>query len=923
MAENSTSVIITSDDTQQKPLPEGTYIKLANNMGYMRLRKTRSVLRMHKYGRDDAQKQMYSDILFYHPFQEEKELPINDFDKCVELFSEMDPGEERKPLDQQRTKIQKVKEKLFPFKRHVEEARDLLKDLPDSRPQHLCDQLDPENEMENAELAAEGIVEAEEFAARDPGIMPNDGTSSSLAAKDMYRRIDISNKNQMRRSARQLDKEQRMGFDEYIKFSKMTTQSVANPVNKMPKPANIVMHGGAGTGKSKVIDDISSWSEFWLRVDINRDPSHPQVIKVAPTGRAAKVIKGLTIHSAFGMNFGNKHMSLGDTIRDIRRTQLTHLRIVIIDEMSMVKADMLYQLDLRLQEVMQSDEVFGGVSVLLSGDLMQLKPVQAKWIFEEPAGKDFKIFHSSNPLWEQFQAIELVQNHRQGEDKIYADILNRMRVGENTEEDFRVLSSRVNSEDPADAWFFFGWRKMVHGKNITELNQLNTALFSFKARHSQNSLIYIDEFGLINDTAFHDQLDLKVGARVMLIHNTDLGDGLINGSTGYVRGFMQSNGSQATDSLHVNMVLVEFDDEEDGRELRQKHSHILKSCPLKNVTPIARFKFEHGIGKSGKDHVAKNTIYQFPLTLAWAMTIHKCQGFTIHPPQNMKSDSKSCFQCAMFYVVCGRVQRLNQLYLSSFRREDIKVNAKALAEAKRITEKAKARVAENKFRMTWCAASPSVMKIASLNVQSFGGEEGHIADIKADHTLKEADVFCFSETWLPKGTLEGPTIDGYVSYAASYGRGAGVTVYLKDSIKIVDVRRIVKEEYQLLRLDLQDTVIIAAYRSPSFKTTNNVQHFSKVILDGTHRSKVNMVCGDMNIPFNPHNPCDNLLTSSLHKQGFVQLVKEATHIEGNILDHVYVRPCKNIKILQPLYELHYPYYSDHEAVLVMIKRIFK
>ena len=917
MDDNSAQFIITSDGRQQHSLPEGTFIMLANNMGYMRLRKTPAVLRMHKYGRDDAQKQMYSEILFYRPFRREEELPVN-FEKCLELFSETDIGESRKPLAQQKTKIQKVKELLFPFKNIVEESRGLLQEVPDCRPQHIGDQLDPEAEMENAEHAVEGIIEAEEFAARNPGVMPLEGAS---LAKEKYRRIDISNVSEMRHSARQLDKEQRQAFDEMIRYCKKIRQAIANPANKMPKPPLLKMHGGAGTGKSKVIDDISNWAEYWLRTDNNRDPSHPHIIKVAPTGRAAKVIKGLTIHTAFGMNFGNKHISLGDEIRDLRRTQLSHLKIVIIDEMSMVKADMLYQLNLRLQEVTQIEEPFGGVAVLLSGDLMQLRPVQAKWIFEEPASKDFKAFHSSNPLWELFEAIELIQNHRQGDDKIYADILNRMRVGVNTEDDFRILSSRVISEDPSNAWNFFGWRKMVHDKNICELNKLNTTLFSFKARHSHPSLVYTNEFGMINDTAFHDQLDIKSGARVMLVHNTDLGDGLINGTTGYVRGFIQSNGSEARDSLNVHMILIEFDEEEDGQELRQKYSYILKSCTLKNVTPIARLKFEHSVGKAEKDHVTKNTLYQFPVTLAFALTIHKCQGITIHPPENMRTDSKSCFQGAMFYVACGRVQRLNQLFLSSFRKEDIKINSKALAEAKRITEQAKERLAHNKFRVTWDAPSSSVIKIASLNVQSFGGEEGHIADIKADHTLKEADVFCFSETWLPKGTSKGPKIDGYFSAAASYGRGAGVAVYVKESIKFVHIQSIVKEEYQLLRVELHDIVIIAAYRSPSFNTTRHVEAFTKVIVDGIHMSKVNVVCGDMNIHFNPNQPRNNHLAAKLYSMGFIQLVIEATHIEGNILDHVYVRPCKNIKISKPLYQLYYPNYSDHDAVLVMLKKL--
>ena len=917
---NDAQFVITSDNKHLRPLPKGSYIKLANNMGYMRLRNIPSVLRMHNYSKEDAQKEMYSEILFYRPFRTEQELPNNDFDKCIELFSEMDPGEDMKPIESQKSKIQKVKEKIFPFKRYVQSSRELIQELQDPRPQHIGDQLDPEDVMENEELEAEGISEAGEFAIRDPGIMPTD-VSASSPASEIFRRIDISNKNAMRRSARQLDKEQRQTFNEFMKFCKQKRQSWANPANPMPKAPLLKVHGGAGCGKSKLILDISTWCEHWLQVDSNRDPSHPHVIKVAPTGRAAKVIGGLTIHTAFSMNFGNVHFSLADHKRDIRRSQLSEVQIVIIDEMSMVKSDMLYQLNRRFQEVTQSDDDFGGLSVLLCGDLLQLRPVQAKWIFEEPRNKAFKASYLSNSLWDLFEPIELTQNHRQGEDKPYADLLNRMRKAENTEEDFRLLESRVFSEFPTDSWHFYGWNKLVEAHNTEKINAVSTPLFSFKARHSHPHLLPPPKHGKIADTYFDEVLNLKVGARVMLIRNlVPQSDGLTNGTLGYVRGFIQSNGTRATDSGNVHMILVEFDNEEDGMELRKKYNHLLRSCPLKNVTPIARMKNEHRVGDAKKGHSATNSLLQFPIILAWAMTIHKCQGITVIPPESIRTDTHSCWVGGMAYVVCGRAQRLNQLFLSSFNRNDIKVDLKALQETERLSEQAKNRMKSNTFSLTWCATSPSVLKIAALNIQSLGGEEGHIADIKADHTLQGADILCLCETWLPKGASEGPKIEGCVSYAACNGRGSGVAMYLKDGLKVLDSRPYIRDEFQLLRVEFEYFVIIAAYRSPSFNTRQHYEQFTKVIIDGTHKTKVNIICGDMNIHFNPCSPRDNHLTSSLYDRGFVQLVTEATHIKGHILDHMYVKSCPNIKMRRPLYQLHYPYYSDHEAVLLMLKK---
>ena len=113
-------------------------------------------------------------------------------------------------------------------------------------------------------------------------------------------------------------------------------------------------------------------------------------VKCAPTGRAAVNINGVTLHSAFGFTFGNEHLSLPDKTRDTKRNVYKNLKFLIIDEISMVKADQLYQLDLRLREItMRSDEIFGGVSLLLFGDIMQLRPVMGRYIWCQPQNEAY------------------------------------------------------------------------------------------------------------------------------------------------------------------------------------------------------------------------------------------------------------------------------------------------------------------------------------------------------------------------------------------------------------------------------------------------------------------------------------------------------------------------------------------------------
>ena len=165
-------------------------------------------------------------------------------------------------------------------------------------------------------------------------------------------------------------------------------------------------------------------------------PECPYILVTAPTGTAAANVKGQTLHTAFGFSFGNEHFSLSDKKRDEKRIQLKNLKFVIIDEISMVKSDLLFQLDMRLKEVTQKiDKVFGGVSILAFGDLLQLRPIQARYIFELPKCKDYHLAYYSGSHWQSFEAINLVENHRQNKDKQYAEILNRIRVGELQDED--------------------------------------------------------------------------------------------------------------------------------------------------------------------------------------------------------------------------------------------------------------------------------------------------------------------------------------------------------------------------------------------------------------------------------------------------------------------------------------------------------
>ena len=133
---------------------------------------------------------------------------------------------------------------------------------------------------------------------------------------------------------------------------------------------------------------------------------------------------------------------------------MENLKILIMDEISMVKADMVYQLDLILKEITQKHKkAYGGVMVMAFGDIFQLPPVLGRAPFREPQDSQYAMTHVIEPRWELLKVINLEENHRQGKDREFADVLNRVRIvekGKLSEEDLALLRTRVRPEGHKD-----------------------------------------------------------------------------------------------------------------------------------------------------------------------------------------------------------------------------------------------------------------------------------------------------------------------------------------------------------------------------------------------------------------------------------------------------------------------------------------
>ena len=418
--------------------------------------------------------------------------------------------------------IQHVKQFLMPFAQGVEEARFYVQQAMKNGQEEtkIGDELDGELENELLECQDEEEVIHPDFAHLNPDEL--EIGKDIMQTKKTIRNIETRTLDQILEEARQLDQFQKEVLNLGIKYAQ-NIRIARKGKRTYPNAPWLIGHGGAGAGKSTVIDVLSQYIQHILRKD-GDDPDCPYVLLSAFTGSAASKINGQTLHNLFSFNFGAGYMSLSDKLRDQKRALFKNIKVLIIDEFSLVDADMLYKIDLRLREITQKAMPFGNIAIFLFGDIMQMKPVKGRYIMQHPRNEQFDLSCQLDPLWQKFECINLEINHRQGEDKEYADMLNRIRIGQETAVDVEKLRERVriiNHPDirrEHDALYIFGTNKKVNQMNNLRLKKLKgeeklaTAICIHRTIKKFNPPV--SNAGTVATTPFQKELRLKIGAKV-------------------------------------------------------------------------------------------------------------------------------------------------------------------------------------------------------------------------------------------------------------------------------------------------------------------------------------------------------------------------------------------------------------------------
>ena len=340
-----------------------------------------------------------------------------------------------------------------------------------------------------------------------------------------------------------------------------------------------------------------------------------------------------------------------------------------------------------------------------------------------------------------------------------------------------------------------------------------------------------------------------------------------------------------------------------GRERRRRNPGISKKYP--GGTSIEKVNFPFSISKSKKSVINTANVIQFPIKLAFACTAHKIQGATIPKPMKLVIYVMDIWMAAVTYVMLSRICALWQLYiLDEFDESKMYPHQQAIEELERLKN-----ISINSNPTEWEKEDNGNFKIYSLNCRSL---KKHFPDIISDDILMKSDVICLQETWLDDDTLRGDLdIANYELHLNSQGKGKGIAIYFKKETlrHQIDIK---EENLQLSKFTSDVIELVVLYRSQN----GDHKHLTQILETLLDSEKPLFVVGDFNFCFmgNSSNPTKKYF----HENLFEQLVQEPTHIEGNLLDHAYMRDPKRVNKYKT--ELHSKYYTDHKGVAMLVKR---
>jgi len=516
---------------------------------------------------------------------------------------------------------------------------------------------------------------------------------------------------------------------------------------------------------------------------------------------------------------------------DQKRTQiritLSNLKLVIIDEISMVANTTLLHIHQRLKEIFatSNNQLFAGLSIIAGGDLYQLPPIRKKPVFEEFKNHVHNLCHP----WFVFKMIELTQNMRQKDDQPFTELLNRIRTASQIERDIQCIQSRlVNPTDidyPPHALHIFAENAPVDQHNNKHLQQLTTPLHRLKAtdQYPPNVAKQDIDRGRSETGGLESEILVKENCRVMLTTNIDNNDRLINGQMGVIKKIAVN---QSTNKPSV--IYVKFDDSQAGttaiEKWPDKYARENAAVPIQPV--LTRIKV-----RPGKPSSPEIQRIQFPITLAWACTVHKVQGLTVNEiVVCFDLHRQNHFNYGQIYVALRRVTSLQGLHvIGQLENKHIRANPKVHAEYDRLQQQADTPSSSSTI------SDAQNLQVCFLNIRSL---RKHSIDIKHDKSLTNCDVLALTETqvlsYYSDDTIRG-TLHPYAFHRQDHltDKYSSLAICTKENINVLQKQYFAATNGLMFNVNnyynSQNITFLLTYKKNNSNTTQYAENMDNIL----------------------------------------------------------------------------------------------
>lgn len=682
-------------------------------------------------------------------------------------------------------------------------------------------------------------------------------------------------------------------------------------------PFYYFLTGGAGVGKSLLTTCLYQAITRYFAKQPGENLDEIKTVLCAPTGKAAYNIGGQTIHSLFCIpaNQNLCYKPLDAQQLDTMRVKFRRLKIIFIDEISMVGNKMFNFINLRLQEIFARNIPFGGLNIIAIGDLFQLKPVFDGWIFENLQDGYGPL---ATNLWtELFQVFELKEIMRQKEDKDFAQLLNRLREGLQTEHDMEQLKTRKSCLNELQNVNLVPHLFTTNAK----VNSHNMEAYNCAATENKCSVSAVDTVGgdvatnvknrilaqvsdnPSNTMGLHKELHLVKDLPAEICVNVNVQDGLTNGSPCVVKKL----DFRVPGFKRCSIVWVLFDEPTIGSATRIKYAHLYTKDICKSRTPVVEISQKCSVGRHKSCYVTRR---QFPMRLACAKTIHKAQGSTLN---DVVVDLGTRKQEHMHYVALSRVRKLQNLFILSLNEQKITVSSNVVSEMQRLRENAVLRIC-----LPILKNIASDLKIIYQNCRSL---HLHIKDVCADKNLTLGNIIAFSESRLVnRDKNEHYLLPGFHMYRFDANvsndlerPNHGMVVYSQLELKNPRSFTLCGIETVLVSFDYKDSILdlVFIYCPPKKASISNLCQYLISILQMLESDHQILIMGDTNIDYFSQER----LSSFIQKSKFRQIMHSCTRDYGTCLDHIYTSIKSNSDISCATLD---SYYSDHKPIIAYL-----